>query len=74
MQTKSLEDKREFTQAAAEDAATVFRRLAEAVKLCLGGEISPMHPASILREYAHARIDLDKNSTALPSGTKRAGL
>jgi glucosamine-6-phosphate deaminase len=37
-------------------------RKAEAVKLCLEGEISPMAPASILRTHARATIFLDMDS------------
>ncbi len=40
-------------------------RKAQAVKDCLEGEISPWHPASILREHPNAFIYLDKCSAAL---------
>jgi glucosamine-6-phosphate deaminase len=42
-------------------------RKAQAVKACFEGEISPMAPASILRNHANATIYLDKNSAALLS-------
>jgi glucosamine-6-phosphate deaminase len=37
------------------------------VKLCFEGEISPMAPASILRNHPKATVYLDKNSAALLS-------
>lgn len=40
-------------------------RKAEAVKACLEGPLSPMAPASILREHANATVFLDKCSAAL---------
>lgn len=40
-------------------------RKAEAVKDCFEGEVSPMHPASILRRHSNATIYLDRNSAAL---------
>jgi len=42
-------------------------RKAQAVKACLEGEISPLAPASILREHPNATIYLDKDSAALLS-------
>jgi glucosamine-6-phosphate deaminase len=42
-------------------------RKAAAVKLCFEGEISPMAPASILRNHPKATVYLDKNSAALLS-------
>lgn len=41
------------------------RRKAQAIKDCLEGSISPMHPASILRRHANATIYLDTNSASL---------
>lgn len=41
------------------------RRKAQAVKDCFEGEISPMHPASILRRHADATIYLDTHSASL---------
>jgi glucosamine-6-phosphate deaminase len=41
------------------------RRKAQAVKACLEGEISPLAPASILREHPNTTIYLDKDSAAL---------
>ena len=46
-------------------------RKAQAVAKCLGGEISPMVPASILRSHDRAVIYLDKDSAALlPAGSQ----
>jgi glucosamine-6-phosphate deaminase len=43
-------------------------RKAKAVKACFGkGEISPMAPASILRNHPNTEIYLDRNSAALLS-------
>ena len=42
-------------------------RKAQAVKACLEGEISPLAPASFLREHPNATIYLDKDSAALLS-------
>jgi glucosamine-6-phosphate deaminase len=42
-------------------------RKAAAVKLCFEGEISPMAPASVLRNHPKATVYLDKNSAALLS-------
>jgi glucosamine-6-phosphate deaminase len=41
------------------------KRKAQAVKQCLEGEVSPWHPASILREHPNATIYLDKDSASL---------
>jgi glucosamine-6-phosphate deaminase len=43
------------------------RRKAEAIKNCFEGLISPMAPASILRNHSNATIYLDKNSASLLS-------
>ncbi len=40
-------------------------RKAQAVKECLEGEISPMAPASILRQHTNTTIYLDKDSASL---------
>ncbi|KGM42532.1 glucosamine-6-phosphate deaminase [Alkalispirochaeta odontotermitis] len=45
-------------------------RKARAVKQCFEGDVSPMHPASILREHPDAFVYLDADSAALLS---RAG-
>jgi len=42
-------------------------RKAQAVKACIGGEVSPMAPASILQTHANATIYLDQESAALLS-------
>ena len=42
-------------------------RKAQAVKECLEGEITPMVPASILRNHPNATIYLDNDSAALLS-------
>lgn len=41
------------------------KRKAQAVKECFEGEISPMHPASILRRHANATVYLDTHSASL---------
>ena len=43
-------------------------RKANAVKACLEGEISPMAPASILRDHPHTTVYLDPHSAARLSG------
>lgn len=40
-------------------------RKAQAVKLCLEGEITPMVPASILRNHSNATIYLDRDASVL---------
>jgi glucosamine-6-phosphate deaminase len=40
-------------------------RKAQAVKLCFEGEISPLAPASILRNHSNATVYLDKDSASL---------
>jgi glucosamine-6-phosphate deaminase len=42
-------------------------RKANAVKICLEGEISPMAPASILRTHSNTTVYLDQHSAALLS-------
>jgi glucosamine-6-phosphate deaminase len=42
-------------------------RKAQAVKMCVEGEISPMAPASILRRHPNVTVYLDKHSAALLS-------
>ena len=46
-------------------------RKAQAVKACFEGEISPMAPASILRNHPNATVYLDENSSALLSSALR---
>lgn len=41
------------------------KRKAQAVKQCLGGEVSPWCPASILREHSNVAIYLDRDSAFL---------
>lgn len=41
------------------------RRKAQAVHDCLTGDISPLHPASILRQHANSQVFLDKESASL---------
>jgi glucosamine-6-phosphate deaminase len=43
------------------------KRKASAVKACLEGEITPMAPASILRQHGNVTLYLDKNSASLLS-------
>lgn len=40
-------------------------RKAQAIKECFEGEVSPMHPASILRKHANATVYLDTHSASL---------
>jgi len=54
-------------------AAVPDGRKAQAVKACMEGEISPMAPASILRQHANATIYLDKNSASLLSAAVAKG-
>jgi glucosamine-6-phosphate deaminase len=42
-------------------------RKARAAKQCFEGEISPMHPASILRKHLKAFVYLDKPAASLLS-------
>jgi glucosamine-6-phosphate deaminase len=49
-------------------------RKAQAVKLCLEGEISPMAPASILRTHPAATLYLDRESASLLSPATLAAL
>ncbi len=49
-------------------------RKAQAVKLCVEGEISPMAPASILRTHAAATVYLDRGSASLLSPGTLAAL
>jgi glucosamine-6-phosphate deaminase len=46
-------------------------RKANAVKVCLEGEIDPMAPASILRRHANTTIYLDSDSASLLSAPAR---
>jgi glucosamine-6-phosphate deaminase len=48
------------------------RRKAKAVRDCIELEVSPMHPASILRRHARTTIYLDTESSALLKSTSRA--
>lgn len=49
-------------------------RKAEAIKACFNGEISPMAPASILRNHPHATVYLDQASAALLDPASRDSL
>ena len=44
------------------------KRKAKAVKQCLEGEVSPRHPASILRKHSNAFLYLDRESASLLQG------
>ena len=46
------------------------KRKAKAVKQCLEGEISPWHPASILRRHSSTFLYLDRDSASLLQKTK----
>jgi len=50
------------------------QRKAQAVKLCLEGQIRPMAPASILRRHPNATIYLDRDSSSLLSPALRSSL
>ncbi len=41
------------------------RRKAQAVRDCLTGEVTPLHPASILRQHAHTYLFLDADAASL---------
>lgn len=45
------------------------KRKADAVRVCLQGEITPMHPASILQEHKDCTIYLDSGSSSLLTPT-----
>jgi len=47
-------------------------RKARAVKACLEEEISPMAPASALRNHANATLYLDRDAAALLKASKRS--
>jgi glucosamine-6-phosphate deaminase len=49
-------------------------RKAEAMKLCIEGEISPSAPGSILRRHANTTVYLDEDSAALLSAELRSRL
>ena len=49
-------------------------RKAQAVKLCLEGEVSPLAPASILRTHAGATVYLDGDSAALLDPATRGAI
>ena len=49
-------------------------RKAEAIKACFNGDISPMAPASILRNHPHTTVYLDQASAALLDPTSRDSL
>jgi glucosamine-6-phosphate deaminase len=41
------------------------RRKAQAVHDCFTGEVTPLHPASILRQHEHAHVFLDTDAASL---------
>jgi glucosamine-6-phosphate deaminase len=43
------------------------RRKARAVRDCFGGEVTPLHPASILRRHERAYVFLDADAASLLS-------
>ena len=49
------------------------QRKAQAVKMCLEGEVRPAAPASILRRHPNATIYLDRNSASQLSSEVRGG-
>jgi glucosamine-6-phosphate deaminase len=49
-------------------------RKAQAVKLCLEGEVGPMAPASILRTHPRTTVFLDTDSAASLSSTTISAL
>jgi len=50
------------------------KRKAQAVKLCLEGEIGPQAPASILRRHPNVTVYLDPDSASLLNATLRGAL
>jgi len=50
------------------------KRKAQAVKLCLEGAISPMAPASLLRQHPNVTVYLDHDSASLLSGDLQTAL
>ena len=48
-------------------------RKARAVRDCLGGEVSPLHPASVLQSHPHATVFLDQASASLLRAQGGAG-
>ena len=46
-------------------------RKAKAVVECLGGEVSPLHPSSILQTHAATTVYLDRDSASLLKGGER---
>jgi len=50
------------------------KRKAQAVKLCLEGEIGPQAPASILRRHPNVTVYLDRDSASLLNATLRGAL
>jgi len=49
-------------------------RKAQAVAECLAGEVSPLHPASILLTHSNTSMYLDRESSALLSEKTKAGM
>ena len=58
---------RQIMKSAAIICTVPDKRKARAVKQCLEGAISPMHPASILRKHPKAFVYLDEDSASLLS-------
>jgi glucosamine-6-phosphate deaminase len=50
------------------------QRKANAVKMCLEGEISPMAPGSLLRRHPNVTVYLDRQSASMLGDTLRAAL
>ena len=48
------------------------KRKARAVKACFEGQISPMHPASVLRSHPNAFVYLDEPAASLLSKSNPA--
>lgn len=49
-------------------------RKAQAVKACVEGEVSPMAPASVLREHANTTLYLDRDSASLLNASSRSAI
>jgi glucosamine-6-phosphate deaminase len=45
-------------------------RKAKAVNECLEGEVSPLHPSSILRTHPKTTVYLDRDSASLLKGVR----
>ena len=63
--TRAISMPRQILKACEIIAAVPDQRKAQAVRACLEGPISPMFPASILRQHPNTTLYLDRNSASL---------